>query len=174
MFDVNVLALSIVTRESVALMRSTNVDDGHIVNINSMSGHRVAHLAMYAGSKFAVTALTEGLRRELRAIKSHIRSTSISPGYVETEILYKYVCCIATLFDMLSAQVTDLSSNSICTNMLIWVLQPCLLFFLTSLLLPANHNVTVLLLLIPWLCFFHLIVLFMMLTVQKDTTVLLK
>ena len=89
MFDVNVLALSIVTRESVALMRSTDVDNGHIVNINSMSGHRVVSNYMYASTKFAVTALTEGLRRELRDIKSHIRSTSISPGLVETEFSYR-------------------------------------------------------------------------------------
>ena len=92
MFDVNVLALSIVTRESVALMRSTNVDDGHIINMNSMSGHVVGGTLMYCATKFAVTALTEGLRRELRDIKSHIRSTSISPGIVETEFAYR--CCL--------------------------------------------------------------------------------
>ena len=92
MFDVNVMALSIVTRESIALMRSTNVDDGHIINMNSMSGHRLASYYIYASTKYAVTALTEGLRRELRNIKSHIRSTSISPGFVETEFLYRYCC----------------------------------------------------------------------------------
>ena len=91
MFDVNVLALSIVTRESVALMRSTNVDDGHIINMNSMSGHRLVSSFMYCASKYAVTALTEGLRRELRDIKSHIRSTSISPGIVETEFMIRFV-----------------------------------------------------------------------------------
>ena len=89
MIDVNVLALSIVTREAVALMRSANVDDGHVFNINSMSGHRLSSLLMYSATKFAVTALTEGLRRELRGIKSNIRSTSISPGVVETEFNYR-------------------------------------------------------------------------------------
>jgi len=58
--DVNVIALSIVTRESIAMMRANNVDDGHIININSMSGHRLVGLPMYSASKFAVTALTEG------------------------------------------------------------------------------------------------------------------
>ena len=89
MLDINVLALSIVTRESIALMRANSIDDGHVININSMSGHYVKKLPMYSGTKYAVTALTEGLRTELRQIKSHIRSTSISPGLTETEFGYR-------------------------------------------------------------------------------------
>lgn len=44
----------------------------------SMSGHRVVHSAdthFYSCSKFAVTALTEGLRQELREANTHIRAT---------------------------------------------------------------------------------------------------
>jgi len=52
-----------------------------------MAGHRIPGTAsgMYAASKFAVRALTEGLRRELRERQSPIRVSSISPGYVDTE-----------------------------------------------------------------------------------------
>jgi len=89
MLDVNVLGLSICTREAYQLMEAGKVDDGHFININSMSGHRIVGLPMYTATKFAVTALTEGLRRELRAKKSHIRSTSISPGLVETDFAYR-------------------------------------------------------------------------------------
>ncbi|KAK2881249.1 hypothetical protein Q8A67_018517 [Cirrhinus molitorella] len=85
MMDVNVLALSVCTREAYQSMRERKVDDGHIININRYcsNGH------FYAASKYAVTALTEGLRQELREAKTHIRATSIYPGLVETELLYR-------------------------------------------------------------------------------------
>uniref|UniRef100_UPI003AADFC85 dehydrogenase/reductase SDR family member 11-like isoform X1 n=1 Tax=Centroberyx gerrardi TaxID=166262 RepID=UPI003AADFC85 len=88
MLDVNVIALSICAREAYQSMKERNVDDGHIININSMSGHRVIHSAdvhFYSATKFAVTALTEGLRQELVDAKTHIRTTCISPGVVETD-----------------------------------------------------------------------------------------
>ncbi|XP_016321041.1 dehydrogenase/reductase SDR family member 11-like [Sinocyclocheilus anshuiensis] len=56
-----------------------------------MSGYRVVNNAdahFYTASKYAVTALTEGLRQELREAKTHIRATCISPGLVETEFAY--------------------------------------------------------------------------------------
>ena len=88
--DVNVIALCICTREAINLMRKLNNDSGHIVHISSMSGHRVPGSGMYSASKFAVRALTEGLRQELRADQSAIRISSISPGFVETEFAEKY------------------------------------------------------------------------------------
>ncbi len=88
--EVNVIALSICTREAIKLMRHSGNDQGHIVHISSMSGHRVPGSGMYSASKFAVRALTEGLRQELRADNSAIRISSISPGFVETEFAEKY------------------------------------------------------------------------------------
>ncbi|XP_030008613.1 dehydrogenase/reductase SDR family member 11-like isoform X2 [Sphaeramia orbicularis] len=92
MLDVNVLALSICTREAYQSMKERNVDDGHIININSICGHRVlanADTHVYTATKFAVTALTEGLRQELREAKTHIRATAISPGLVETDFGFR-------------------------------------------------------------------------------------
>jgi len=48
-----------------------------------MSGHRVvnnADIHFYTASKYAVTALTEGLRQELREAKTHIRATVRAGG----------------------------------------------------------------------------------------------
>ena len=86
MFDVNVIGLSVFTREAIADMRRRG-DRGYIIHISSMSGHRVPDGTggMYSATKHAVRALTEALRRELRAGGSRIRVTSISPGFVETE-----------------------------------------------------------------------------------------
>lgn len=58
---------------------------GHIINVSSVAGHEVMKGgAVYSGTKFAVRAITEGLRKEVYA--DNIRTTIISPGAVETEL----------------------------------------------------------------------------------------
>ncbi|XP_063930027.1 farnesol dehydrogenase-like [Zophobas morio] len=88
-FEVNVIALCICTREAIRIMRRYNVA-GHIIHMNSIAGHKVPimpepSLNVYPASKFAVTALTETLRQELRFAGSRIKITSISPGLVRGE-----------------------------------------------------------------------------------------
>lgn len=89
MLDVNVLGLCICTKEAVKSMKERGVDDGHIILMGSMSGHGVVpgvpQYHFYSATKFAVRALTEGIRNELCASKSHIRVTALSPGMAETE-----------------------------------------------------------------------------------------
>jgi len=90
MLEVNVLALCVCTREAIADMRQRG-DRGHVIHIGSMSGYRVAKGGgVYSASKFAVRALTEGLRQELRELHSNIRVSAVSPGFVETEFAQKY------------------------------------------------------------------------------------
>uniref|UniRef100_A0A672H2N2 Dehydrogenase/reductase (SDR family) member 11b n=1 Tax=Salarias fasciatus TaxID=181472 RepID=A0A672H2N2_SALFA len=97
MLDLNVLGLSICTREAYQSMKERNIDDGHIIHINSICGHVVipfADLHFYTATKFAVTALTEGLRQELHQANSLIRATCISPGRVESDFFNRlYVDC---------------------------------------------------------------------------------
>ncbi|MDJ0658759.1 MAG: dehydrogenase/reductase SDR family member 11 [Crocosphaera sp.] len=89
MLEVNVLALCICTREAINDMSDRN--EGHIIHISSMSGHRVPlYSGVYAASKYAVRALTEGLRQELRETNKNIKISAISPGFVETEFAEKY------------------------------------------------------------------------------------
>ncbi|KAK4874252.1 hypothetical protein RN001_013612 [Aquatica leii] len=87
--DTNILGLCMMTREAVKSMRDNNVD-GHIVHMNSLCGHMIPPIIdknVYCASKYAVTALTETLRQELNTIGSKIKITSISPGFVKTEML---------------------------------------------------------------------------------------
>ncbi len=90
MLEVNVLALCICTREAIKDI-SDRFSEGHIIHISSMSGHRIPlYSGVYAASKYAVRALTEGLRQELREANKNIKISSISPGFVETEFAEKY------------------------------------------------------------------------------------
>ncbi|XP_049855925.1 farnesol dehydrogenase-like isoform X6 [Schistocerca gregaria] len=86
--DVNVLGLSICTREAVQDMLKRGVDDGFIIHINSVAGHTsptIDDMAMYFASKHAVKVLLEGLRKDLVAKGSKIRVGQVSPGAVRTE-----------------------------------------------------------------------------------------
>lgn len=57
---------------------------GRVINLGSLSGKRVGSNVGYAMTKFAVVALTHGIRREGRA--AGIRATVICPGYVATDM----------------------------------------------------------------------------------------
>eukprot|EP00884_Botryococcus_braunii_P022818 jgi/Botrbrau1/921/Bobra.0167s0034.1 len=88
MISTNVLGLCMCSREAVQDMKRRG-SFGHIINISSMSGHRVAFGGtgggFYAATKHAVRALSEGLRQEARENKLPLRVSCISPGLVETE-----------------------------------------------------------------------------------------
>src|SRR5262249_15624440 len=60
---------------------------GHIINIASILAHKVMAPGgtVYSATKFAVRALTEGLRIELK--KDNIRSTPIPTGAVATDFV---------------------------------------------------------------------------------------
>ena len=56
---------------------------GHFINTASIGAHVVVPTAaVYCGTKYAVWAISEGLRQEAK----NIRVTIISPGVVETEL----------------------------------------------------------------------------------------
>ena len=59
---------------------------GQIINTSSVAGHKVfSGSAVYSATKFAVRALTEGLRMEVKPY--NIRTTIVCPGAVKTELL---------------------------------------------------------------------------------------
>ena len=86
MLDVNVMGLLAVTRAAIPHLRSSSGPSRAIVNVSSMGGRRVAQPAqgVYAGTKHAVHAISDGLRAELHA--DRIAVTVIAPGFVHTNL----------------------------------------------------------------------------------------
>lgn len=59
---------------------------GHFINVSSVYGHKIGpNATVYCATKFAVRAMSEGLRQEVKPY--NIRTTVISPGAVATELL---------------------------------------------------------------------------------------
>lgn len=88
MWQVNVHALSLCCQLALPLFPENS---GQILNLSSMSGHRVPPTGgFYAATKFAVRAVSEALRAELKSKCSAIRVATLSPGFVDTPLLDKY------------------------------------------------------------------------------------
>lgn len=82
MMDINVKGLLYVSKAVLPVMTERN--SGHIINIGSIAGKEVyPNGNVYCASKFAVDALTQGMRMDLNPFR--IKVTSINPGLVETE-----------------------------------------------------------------------------------------
>ncbi len=83
--DVNVKG--VVNSIAAVLPAMMEQKDGHIVNISSIAGISVfPSAAVYCGTKYAVEAITEGIRLEL-TLPYNIRATTIRPGAVETNLM---------------------------------------------------------------------------------------
>ncbi|MBL6922947.1 MAG: SDR family NAD(P)-dependent oxidoreductase [Akkermansiaceae bacterium] len=88
MWQVNVHALSLCCQLALPLFPEKS---GQILNLSSMSGHRVPPTGgFYAATKFAVRAVSEALRAELKTAGSSVRVCTLSPGFVDTPLLDKY------------------------------------------------------------------------------------
>lgn len=84
MIDVNLKG--VLNGIAAALPHMQRQKSGHIINVSSVYGHKLGPDAtVYCATKFAVRALSEGLRQEVKPY--NIRTTVISPGAVATELL---------------------------------------------------------------------------------------
>jgi NADP-dependent 3-hydroxy acid dehydrogenase YdfG len=82
MIDINVKGLLYVSKEIIPGMIERRA--GHIINLGSVAGKEVyPNGNVYCASKFAVDALSKGMRLDLNPFG--IKVTSINPGLVETE-----------------------------------------------------------------------------------------
>ena len=81
MIDVNIKGVLYGIAAALPVFRQQGF--GHFVNIASTAGIVIKPtMAVYAGTKFAVRAITEGLRQEAG---DKLRVTIISPGFVRTD-----------------------------------------------------------------------------------------
>jgi NADP-dependent 3-hydroxy acid dehydrogenase YdfG len=85
MIDVNIKGVLYCTSAVIPYM--IDKKSGHIINLSSVAGRIVfAGGSVYCATKHAITALSEGLRKELSP-EYNIRVTCIEPGAVATELL---------------------------------------------------------------------------------------
>jgi NADP-dependent 3-hydroxy acid dehydrogenase YdfG len=83
MIDVNIKGVLYGIAAALPYMQQQKA--GHFINVSSVAGHKVGPgFAVYAATKHAVRALSEGLRQEVKPY--NIRTTVISPGAVATEL----------------------------------------------------------------------------------------
>ena len=83
MIDVNIKGVLYGIAAALPYMQQQK--SGHIINVSSVAGHKVRPgSAVYAATKHAVLALSEGLRQEVKPY--NIRTTVISPGALATEL----------------------------------------------------------------------------------------
>lgn len=84
MIDVNIKGVLNGIAASLPYMKAQKF--GQIINTSSVAGHKVFNgSAVYSATKYAVRALTEGLRMEVKPY--NIRTTIVCPGAVKTELL---------------------------------------------------------------------------------------
>jgi NADP-dependent 3-hydroxy acid dehydrogenase YdfG len=81
MVDTNVLGAAYSVRAALAHFREQ--DAGHMLLMSSVAGRRVLPGSLYAATKWAVTAIGEGLRAEIA--DGPIKVTLMEPGMVDTE-----------------------------------------------------------------------------------------
>lgn len=83
MIDVNIRGVLHGIAAALPLMKKQG--HGQIINISSIGGHMVAPTAaVYCATKFAVNAISEGLRQE----NTDLRVTIISPGVTTSELAH--------------------------------------------------------------------------------------
>lgn len=84
MIDINLKGVLYGVAAALPYMQAAR--SGHIINVASTAGHRVAATtAIYSATKYAVRAFSEGLRQEVTP--HNIRTTIISPGASATELM---------------------------------------------------------------------------------------
>tara|TARA_R100000935_G_C2836187_1_gene168242 strand:- start:1399 stop:2139 length:741 start_codon:yes stop_codon:yes gene_type:complete len=85
MIDINIKGVLYGIAATLPVFQKQNF--GHFINLSSVAGLKVFSPGgtVYSGTKFAVRAISEGLRHE---VGETIRTTTIEPGAIESELKF--------------------------------------------------------------------------------------
>lgn len=85
MIDINIKGVLYGIAAALPVFQKQNF--GHFINLSSVAGVKVFSPGgtVYSGTKFAVRAISEGLRHE---VGETIRTTTIEPGAIESELKF--------------------------------------------------------------------------------------
>ena len=134
MMDINVKGLLYVSKEIIPIM--TTRQAGHIINIGSIAGKEVyPNGNAYCASKFAVDALTNGMRMDLNPFG--IKVTGIHPGMVETEFSLVRFKGDAIRAEKVYQGLTPLYANDIAEVILFVVTRPAHVVLADIIVLPT-------------------------------------
>jgi NADP-dependent 3-hydroxy acid dehydrogenase YdfG len=119
-----------------ALKHFKSVGSGHLVNTSSILGIKVRPTAgAYAGTKFAIEALTEALRMEVAG--TDIQVSCIEPGLVSTELHRDWAVHPKEMFDI----PHPLTPEDIARGVRFILEQPPHVRVPRLLMLPSEHSI---------------------------------
>ncbi len=123
MIDVNIKGVLYCVAATLPTMLEQG--SGHIINVSSVAGRRpFPSGTVYSATKFAVRAISQGLRLELSPIEG-IRVTDIEPGVVATELTHHITDKeTANRFQEMWAEKTPLESIDIAETILFVLSRP--------------------------------------------------
>ena len=123
MIDVNIKGVLYCIAATLPTMLEQG--SGHIINVSSVAGRRpFPSGTVYSATKFAVRAISQGLRLELSPING-IRVTDIEPGVVATELTHHITDNeTANRFQQMWAEKTPLESIDIAETILFVLSRP--------------------------------------------------
>ena len=111
-----------VLRIHAALPAMKRQGDGHIVIVSSGTGRYIHPSTVYSGTKHAISAIAESLRREIG--KDWIRVTCIEPGAVKTEFISHMREDVRKSVEQRLGDMEQLESEDIAAAILYAVTQP--------------------------------------------------
>jgi NADP-dependent 3-hydroxy acid dehydrogenase YdfG len=120
MVDVNILGLLYSIHAALPAMKRQG--DGHIVIVSSGAGRYIHPSTVYSGTKHAVSAMAESLRREIG--RDWIRVTSIEPGAVKTEFTLRMRDDVRQAVEERLGDMEQLGSADVAAAILFAVTQP--------------------------------------------------